>query len=116
MTSDSLLSPIDPVKALDRKLLELERRGPVLDVINEALRRRGVLIEEVLSDARDPHILRTRYEIWWALHDDLGWSRASIARLWDTEQTTVGDGIAIVGADLGLAEYAQRAQRNRRAA
>lgn len=114
-TNARVLPAIDPVKPIDRLLLELERRD-VLEAVNRICAEHGALVEEVFGQDRRAHVARARHSIWFWLHEDKRWSYPAIGGLSGHDHTTVLAGVAKVGRELGLVQFMSKGKKPRRAA
>lgn len=114
MSSNGVQAGQVAVKAIERVLIELERRQ-LLQPINTILSREGVLIEEVLGDSRHKPIARARHQIWLWIRQEKGWSYPAIASLFNRDHTTIMAGVAKAGQELGLVEFAGKGKKGRAA-
>ncbi len=71
-------------------LTVLETRG-ILQEFEAICKKRGVIPEELFGSARGPHISFARRQIVYWMHDELGWSFNSIARLLGKTRDTISD-------------------------
>lgn len=74
---------------LERSALE----PAVLRIIKAAARRHGCRVADLLGPSQLDPLPRCRQAIWFVMFEELLWSRAAIARLWQREWKTINVGI-----------------------
>lgn len=81
-----------PFIDIDESLKETLRWRPKERML-EILCGRGITIEELKVDKREKPYVRARWEIYWMLLNEFGWSRARIGKYFNKDHTTVLHGI-----------------------
>lgn len=72
------------------------------ELVTLICKRHHVTISEVCSRMRYAHIVRARHEVWFAMHEQVGFSYPAIGRMWECDHTSVWHGVhkTINGADV----------------
>jgi DNA-directed RNA polymerase specialized sigma24 family protein len=90
----------EPVKALRRRIAEMQERG-ILELAKEVCSREGALVEELFGESRSLPHRRARQFVWWELKDR-GWTYAEIAKLFQRDVESVRAAIKRAASNLGL--------------
>lgn len=84
----ALDTPVAEKARVQRVAARLAKRG-LYDTASRVMRSHHVTESELLGRRRHKHVVRARYALWNAFHDELGLSYVAIAELFETGSDTI---------------------------